>query len=217
MPFYKEIKYQNVSVLLWKYDENDVFDSEKLIEKENMDKVKNYHHKKLSEYLMVRQLKNVDYPHHKILYKKIGQPYLNPQDAYVSVTHSFPFAGLAISKSRVGIDFEKIQPKIERVQHKFLHPTESHWISEEQRTDYLTIIWAIKEALYKLHPSKYWSFKKYYEIFPFTLNALDEISCRIFDENFEDRYTAKVIKIENYYLAMIKEQHQIQYQIPKEN
>lgn len=215
MPFYKEIKYQNISVLLWKYHEKDLFNPEDLIEKENLEKVKNYHHKKLSEYLMVRQLKNIQYPKHKILYKKIGQPYLEPQDAYVSVSHSFPFAGLAISKNRVGIDVEKIRPKIQKIQHKFLYSTENEWIMDARRTEYLTVIWAIKEALYKLHPSKYWSLKKHYEVSPFDLENLSEIPCRIFDAEFEDQYIAKVIKVEDYYVAMIQENHQINYQIPK--
>lgn len=214
MPFYEKINYKDVNVLLWKYAESDVFNEKRLIESDNVEKIQNYHPKKKAEYLMIRQLKELEYPNYKILYKSQGQPYLQPQDAYISVTHSYPFAGLAISKSRVGLDFELVQPKIEKIKDKFLHPNEHKWIDNAFSIEYLTIIWAIKEALYKLHPSKYWSLKKHYEVFPFELNNLDEVSCRIFDEHFEDCYTAKVMAIENYYLAIIQENHEINYKIP---
>lgn len=214
MPFYQDYTDENATILIWKYDENlDEFNHEQLIEKENLQKVEHYHPKKLAEYLMVRKMLKSKLPTHKILYKAIGQPYLQPQNAFISISHSFPFAALAISEKRVGIDMEKIQQKILRVKHKFLHPTEHDWTENKNEVDFLTIIWAVKEALYKLHPCKYWSLKKFYEVKKFDLNDLSEIRCRIFDEHFEDAYTAKVSKIENYYFAIIEENHQLNYQI----
>ncbi|WP_228411053.1 hypothetical protein [Chryseobacterium taklimakanense] len=46
---------------------------------------------------------------------------------------------------------------------------------------------------------------------------MNEIKCRVFDENFEDRYIAKVIQIEDFYFAIIEENHKINYKIPKNN
>ncbi|PIE50357.1 MAG: 4'-phosphopantetheinyl transferase [Flavobacteriales bacterium] len=202
MPLYKTIKHQDTQVYLWKYDETDILDAEKLIEKENIEKVQKYRNKKLTEFIMIRALKNIDFPEDKILYKATGEPYFGSTQKHLSITHSFPFAGLAIAKNKVGIDLEKVQPKIQKLSPKFINANEEKWLKKE--VDYLTIIWCIKEALYKLHPSKHWSLKKHYEVFPFELNTLDKISCRVFDENTEDFYTAKVMKMEDYYLAIVQ-------------
>lgn len=214
MPFYQDFTDQNATILFWKYDEQDRFNHEELIEAENFGKVENYHPKKLQEYLMIRQMLKKLLPEHKILYKTIGQPYLFPKDYFISITHSFPFASLAISKKRVGIDIERIMPKILRIKHKFLHPSEIPWTENEDEVEFLTVIWVIKEALYKLHPSKYWSLKKHYEVEQFSLNDLSKVRCRVFDESFEDCYDATVTKIEDFYFAIIEEQHQINFKIP---
>lgn len=217
MPFYQDFTNENATILFWKYAENDFFDHDQLIETENLEKVEKYHPKKLLEYLMIRKMLKMLLPEHKILYKTIGQPYLFPKDAFISITHSFPFASLAISKKRVGIDLERIMPKILRVKHKFLHPTEIFWTQNENEVEMLTVIWVIKEALYKLHPSKYWSLKNYYEVQQFDLENLSNISCRVFDEDFEDQYIAKVTKIEDFYFAIIEENHKINFVIQPEN
>lgn len=217
MPFYKDFTDENATILFWKDDEVDFFDENALIEPEDFEKVKNYHPKKLREYLMIRKLLKMQLPEHKILYKTIGQPYLSPKDQFISITHSYPFAALAISKKRVGIDIERIMPKILKIKSKFLHDSEKLWTENEDEVEFLTVIWVIKEALYKLHPSKYWSLKDHYEVEPFDLKNLDEIKCRVFDNDFEDRYTARVSRIEEFFFAIIEEEHQINYKIPPEN
>lgn len=217
MPFYQDFTDQNATILFWKHDGSDHFDHDELIEPENLEKVNNYHPKKLQEYLMIRKMLKMLMPEHKILYKTIGQPYLFPKDAFISITHSYPFASLAISQKRVGIDIEKIMPKILRIKHKFLHPNEKPWTENENEVAMITVIWVIKEALYKLHPSKYWSLKDYYEVEQFDLSDLSEIKCRVFDDAFEDRYVARVTMIEDYYFAVIEEHHKINYIIKPDN
>ncbi|AZI23109.1 4'-phosphopantetheinyl transferase superfamily protein [Chryseobacterium taklimakanense] len=217
MPFYQDFTDENATILFWKYNEHDQFNQWELIQPEDFEKVQNYHPKKMAEYLMIRKLLRMAKPDHKILYQSIGKPYLYPKDDFISITHSYPFAALAISKKRVGIDIERIMPKILNIKSKFLHESETVWTKNADEVKFLTVIWVIKEALYKLHPSKYWSLKKHYEVEPFELNDLNEIKCRVFDENFEDRYIAKVIKIEDFYFAIIEENHKINYKIPQNN
>lgn len=216
MPLFKDFSTEDATILIWNFDENEIFDHQKLIEAENRPRVERFLSEKLAEYLMIRTMLKSIYPNHKILYKTIGQPYLFPKDAFISITHSFPLAALAISKKRIGIDLEKAKPKIVRIKEKFLHPNEFLWISKEEEVDFLTVIWVIKEALYKLHASKYWSLKLHYEVEEFALNDLDAVKCRVFDSEFEDRYTAKVIKIDEVYFASIEENHQINYKITRD-
>lgn len=217
MPFYQDFTDENATILFWKYDETDVFNHWELIQPEDFQKVENYHPKKMTEYLMIRKLLKIVKPEYKILYQSIGKPYLYPKDAYISITHSFPFASIAVSKKRIGIDLEKIMPKILKIKHKFLHTNEVPWTQNENEVEFLTVIWVIKEALYKLHPSKYWSLKNHYEVEQFDLNDLSEIKCRVFDDQFEDRYIARVSRIEDFFFAIIEESHEINYKIPKGN
>ena len=163
MPLYRDFSDNQATILLWKYDEAEELNPEFLIEKENLEKVKDYHPTKLKETLLVRKILKSVLPEHKILYDG-RQPYLSPNDYEISVTHSFPFAALAISKNKVGIDIEPFNKKIERIRHKFLREEESGFIEKDKEVAYLTVIWSLKESLYKIHHSNYWSLKKHYEV-----------------------------------------------------
>lgn len=210
MPIYQKIDTKYSQIYLWKYDESDEFSHSELIK--NDEKVKTYHPKKLLEYLMVRQMLKMAKPEAEILYEDNGQPILSIGEVNISISHSFPYASLAISKKKIGIDLEKIQSKILKIKYKFLNEKELSWVENSpNEKELLTIIWAIKEALYKLHSSKYWSLKKHYEVCFFNLDDLSEISCKVFDENFTDKFTAKVNRVEEYFFAIVEGEHYINY------
>ena len=211
MPFYHDYSDENAVILYWKYGEEDNFNVDELIEPENLERAKDYHPKKLIEHLMVRQMLKMLLPDHKIMYKTIGEPYLWPNTAQISITHSFPFASLAVSINRVGIDLEKVNSKILRIKQKFLHESEHVWTQDkENEVELLTIIWVIKESLYKVHPSTYWSLKDHYQIEPFNMEDLSEIKCRVFDDFFSHDFTAKVFKIEEFYFAIVEETRDVE-------
>ncbi len=202
MPLYRDFSDDNATILLWKYDEQEDLNPELLLEKENLEKVKDYHPTKLKETLLIRKLLKSILPNHQILYEG-RQPYLWPKDYEISVTHSFPFAALAVSKNKVGIDIEPFNKKIERIRHKFLLEEESGFIEEGKETAYLTVIWSLKESLYKIHHSNYWSLKKHYEVKPFKLDFPFNIRCRVHDENVSDLYKARVEFFENYCFTIV--------------
>ncbi len=202
MPLYRDFSDDNATILLWKYDEQEDLNPELLLEKENLEKVKDYHPTKLKETLLIRKVLKSILPDHRILYEG-RQPYLWPKDYEISVTHSFPFAALAVSKNKVGIDIEPFNKKIERIQHKFLLEEESGFIEEGKETAYLTVIWSLKESLYKIHHSNYWSLKKHYEVKPFRLDFPFNIRCRVHDENVSDLYKARVEFFENYCFTIV--------------
>ena len=202
MPLYRDFSDNQATILLWKYDEAEELNPELLIEKENLEKVKDYHPTKLKETLLVRKILKSVLPEHKILYDG-RQPYLSPNDHQISVTHSFPFAALAISKNKVGIDIEPFNKKIERIRHKFLQEEESGFIEKDKEVAYLTVIWSLKESLYKIHHSNYWSLKKHYEVKPFSLDFPFNIQCRVHDENVSDLYKARVEFFGNYCFTIV--------------
>jgi len=202
MPLYRDFSDDNATILLWKYDEKEVLDPEVLLEEENYDRIKEYHPTKLKELLLVRKILKSVLPGHKILYNE-REPYLFPNDFEISITHSFPYAALAISKNKVGIDIEPFNPKILRIKHKFLYEEEAGFIEKKKETAYLTVIWSLKESLYKIHHSNYWSLKKHYEVKPFSLDFPFNIMCRVHDDNVSDLYKARVEFFENYCLTVV--------------
>ena len=202
MPLYRDFSDDQATILLWKYEEDEDLDPETLLEKENFEKVKGYHPTKLKEYLLIRKILKTILPEHKILYAD-RTPYLFPNDYEISITHSFPFAALAISKNKIGIDIEPFNPKIERIRHKFLLDEESGFIEKNKEIAYLTVIWSLKESLYKIHHSNYWSLKKHYEVKPFSLDFPFQIHCRVHDDNVSDLYKARVEFFENYCFTVV--------------
>lgn len=202
MPLYRDFSDDNATILLWKYEEFEDLNPNLLLEKENFDKVKDYHPTKLKETLLIRKILKSVLPEHQILYEG-RQPYLWPKDFEISVTHSFPFAALAISKTKVGIDIEPFNEKIIRIHHKFLQEEERGFIEQGKEVAYLTVIWSLKESLYKIHHSNYWSLKKHYEVRPFNLDFPFNIRCRVHDENVSDLYKARVEFFENYCFTIV--------------
>ena len=163
--------------------------------------------KRLIEKQMVRQMLKKILPNHKIRYHENGQPYLEPFDKFVSVSHSFPYAVLAISEKKIGVDIEQVKDRIDKIKHKFLHPTEIDWLGRvESEIEHLTAIWCIKEALFKIHSSKQWSFKEFYVVDEFFLDKFSKIKCKVFDKDKEDKFLAHLEKIGNYYLAITEEE-----------
>jgi 4'-phosphopantetheinyl transferase EntD len=203
MPLYRDYSDEKATILIWKYDEQDELSAEDLLEPENLEKVALYHPKKLLEVLMVRKLLQSSKPDAKILYKE-REPYLEPKTAEISITHSFPFAAVAISENKIGIDLEKFNPKILRVVDKFIYEDERGFIPENQTETFYTIIWSVKESMYKIHHSKYWSLKKNYEVKPFELQYLDEIRCRVYDDQMSDEFKARVKFFDDYCFTIVE-------------
>lgn len=202
MPLYRDFSDHQATILLWKYDEDEELDAAYLLEEENYEKIKEYHPTKLKEVLLVRKILKSVLPDYKILYNE-RIPYLYPRDFEISVTHSFPYAGLAISKNKIGIDIEPFNPKITRIKHKFLQEEESLFIDKDKEVAYLTVIWSLKESLYKIHHSNYWSLKKHYEVKPFLLDFPFGIKCRVHDANVSDLFSARVEFFENYCFTVV--------------
>ncbi|WP_294203357.1 4'-phosphopantetheinyl transferase superfamily protein [uncultured Chryseobacterium sp.] len=204
MPLYRDFSDNNATILVWKYDEADELNADLLLEPENAEKVKDYHPKKLLEVLMIRKLLKGLKPNSKILYRE-REPYLFPKDAEISITHSFPFAAIAVSRNKIGIDIEKFNPKILRVIDKFTYEDERGFIPFDHEITFYTIIWSVKESMYKIHHSKHWSLKKHYEVRPFELKYLHHIKCRVHDDQISDEFRARVEFFDDYCFTIVEE------------
>ena len=202
MPLYKDLSDDVAKILIWEFDKDEELNVDLLLEPENQSKILGYHPNKIAEVLMVRKMLKTLLPNHKILYRENGEPYLFPQDFHISISHSYPLAALAISTKKVGIDLEKRKEKIKNIRHKFvLH--EDLYIDNSKEMDFLTAIWCVKEALYKIHHRKHWSLKKHYDVLPFELQDEFSVQARVYDLENEDFFKAKINFLDNYCVAVV--------------
>lgn len=98
-----------------------------------------------------------------------GRPVIHNFPVKISISHSAELSALLLSSEfEAGIDIEKIDPKIERIQNKFLRDDELRFISNNNRLEQLYIYWCAKETMYKLHGRKQLDFREHLFIEPFS-------------------------------------------------
>lgn len=118
----------------------------------------------LGSRVLIRNLLNTD-SFIELHQEQNGKPYIGNFPYQVSISHSLDRAAVMISKEYAcGIDVEKIDPKIERIQSKFLTEIELGYILEmehKEKIKWLTIAWSAKEALFKLYGKGAVSFKNH--------------------------------------------------------
>ncbi len=159
MPLYKTIRVNDFTkVLVWKIDESleDLTMGIKLTErsKKRVEAMKSVLHQK--GFMSVRQLlKQAGYADADVFYDAFGKPHLKDKN-YLSITHSFTFTAIIISKKNpVGIDVEKQRDKIVKIAHKFTPIEEYNTIANhEALVSKLTVVWGAKESLYKIYGKK---------------------------------------------------------------
>lgn len=170
MPLYKTIQHNSsTKILVWKITESlHYFDNLILTDasKLRVMNMKSVSHKK--GFLAVRKL--LEALHLKdddLYYTPDGKPHLRNGDI-ISISHSFDFSVIAISKSTIGVDIEKNREKIIKIANKFVDK-ENEYLTDEYLVEQLTVIWGAKESLYKIHPDGGLLFKKHLPIDKFHL------------------------------------------------
>lgn len=134
-----------------------------------------------------------------------GKPILISHDYHISLSHSYDYAAVMISKTKkVGIDIEIIKSKIERVQNKFLNQNELDFIGEQARIEKLYVCWCAKEALYKLNGKRETSFKDHIHLEAFNYTGEDgELNAKIDKGGTLDLYQVKFKKVDDYMLGYV--------------
>ena len=99
------------------------------------------------------------FPYHLIEIADTRKPFLINEAYHFSISHCGDFAAAIVSTDkRVGIDIEIPTPKVQKIQHKFLSPTEMQFVNlanipsdNSMPTDVkiLTLLWSAKEAVFK--------------------------------------------------------------------
>ena len=99
-----------------------------------------------------------------------GKPYLPDLDYEISLSHSYDYASVMISRTKkVGVDIELIKHKIKSIKQKFLSDSELAQPQIGDNLEGLYVCWCAKEAIFKWNGRKGLEFKKDIHIKPFKL------------------------------------------------
>jgi len=137
-----------------------------------------------------------------IEYDEFGKPHLNNGLRHISVSHSGKFSALIASPNKnVGIDIEQTSPKIFKVAHKFLNSKELRIVFSSNAMEGLFVIWAAKEALFKLGGRQNIQFREDIRIFPFEFQGQGTLQGEIINNGSSKVYQLSYLTIENFILV----------------
>ncbi|WP_370226403.1 4'-phosphopantetheinyl transferase superfamily protein [Mesoflavibacter sp.] len=208
MPLYKSITPNSqTTVKIWKIEESyDDLLSALDLKPESLTRVlgmKSELHQR--GFLSVRHLlREFGYTDQDLFYDENGKPHLK-DGKHISITHSFTFSGVIISDNKVGIDIEMQREKITKIAKKFVE-YEFEYLDTEAK-DYinkLTVIWGIKESLYKLFATPGMLFREHFLVIPFSIKD-EETVCWIDYNGLKKRYNSHFLEFEGFTCAYVIE------------
>lgn len=209
MPLFQKIPVDSNSFLLvWKITEsfNDLFQAVSLKDTSlaRLEGMKSESHQK--GFLAVRMLlQEAGYTDFELYYDEFGKP--NMKDGRnISISHSYDFSVIMLSDKNVGIDLELRRDLIKKIARKFaVEPFVFE--CEADSSDYvskLTVIWGVKEAVFKVRNEIGISFKDHIFVQPFEMNQFKTTALLDFIDSKQD-FEVHFTEIENYTLVWLWE------------
>ena len=190
MGILKKIEENNCIIAIWNLQES----LELTQQSANISTPDFNNEKRKKEYLASRLLLKDIAPNTKITYNEYGAPKLENGE-HISISHSKNLVAIIISKQKVGMDIEQISEKSLRLSSKF--------ISEKTRTtlnkEKATLIWCLKEAVFKWHQKGKVDFIKDIIIPPFIAEEKGQIKAQFKKKELILNYQ----KINTHYLAYV--------------
>lgn len=209
MPFYQQINVDDAtSIYVWKISEtfDDLFQSVSLkdVSLARLEGMKSESHQK--GFMAVRMLlQHNGYTDFDLYYDEFGKPHLK-DGTHISISHSFDFSVIVLSDINVGIDLEFRRDLIKKIAYKF---AEEEFVYESQHNSdefvrKLTVIWGVKEAVFKVRNEVGISFKDHIFVRPFEIK--DEKTTALLDFNAVKReFLVYFTEIEKYTLVWLWE------------
>jgi len=154
-------------------------------------------------FLSVRHLlAEFGYTDADLYYDENGKPHLK-DGKFISITHSFTFSGVIISDTVVGIDIEKQRQKIGIIAHKFIGYEGDYLVTTaEDYINKLTVIWCIKESLYKLFATPGMLFREHFLVIPFMIKDEETIAWIDYEDR-KYRYETYFFEFEGFTCAYV--------------
>jgi phosphopantetheinyl transferase len=123
-----------------------------------------------------------------------GKPLLS--NGFISISHDTDYVAVMVSEKLCGIDLQHVSEKVLRIKHKFYDENDASIVGSE--IHFMTMVWSVKEALYKLHGDPLVYFKEHLRI-----EYLDRYKsiAEILKPNYAERYDLEIRRVDNIFLA----------------
>jgi len=118
----------------------------------------------------------------------------------ISISHSNLFSCVIISDFKVGIDVQEFNNKIDTIAKKFIG-YEALYVKDND-IQIISIIWNIKESIYKIAEIIGLDYKNHLLVIPFNINDDFTYSWLIYKKR-KERYISYFFTIENYSFAYL--------------
>jgi phosphopantetheinyl transferase len=174
MPLRAELNPDSqTKILVWNVTETleDLFDQTVLTDRSifRLGTMQSAGHKR--GFLGVRMLlQHVGYNDHDLYYDQFGKPHLH-DGKHISISHSHDFSAVIISAKTTGLDLELQREKILKIADRF---NDNSHIDRTDRAHFIrtmTVIWGVKEAVFKIRNEPGISFTDHIIVAPFALEA----------------------------------------------
>ena len=200
MPLLKIIALNDYTQLLvWKINEtfDELFQSVTLkdVSLARVENMKSEGHQK--GFLSVRRLlMQASYTDFDLYYDEFGKPHLK-DGKHISISHSHDFSVIVLSDVNIGVDLEILKDKTLKLAPRFMDVSHLENLNKEDQLIKATVVWGIKEAVFKLKNEIGISFKDH--IFEDDFMLTDKkctVELRI--ENRVEHFNVVFDFIENY-------------------
>ena len=203
MPLHSIINHNiDTQIYVWKIEETfeDLFDEVALNDLNliRLNTMKSEQHQ--LGFLSVRKLlQEAGYSDFDLHYTQDGKPHLK-NGKFISISHSHEFATIIISDQKIGIDLEICKEKVLKIAPKFMNIDHLENLSEPDQIKKATVIWGVKEAIFKIKNEKGISFPDH--IFEEEFNLIDKkAKAQLRFNNQIENFNIHFEEIENYILV----------------
>ena len=112
-------------------------------------------------FLSVRMLlQYLGYTDYDLTYDEAGKPHLS-DGKQISISHSHEFSCICISDELMGIDLEKLKDKTLKIAPRFMEVKHLENLSISKQIEKATVIWGVKESIFKIKNEKGISFPEH--------------------------------------------------------
>lgn len=200
MPFYKSIEINaTTTAYFWQITEDvtSLFRAVSLKDTSlfRLEGMKSEEHQK--GFLAVRMLlQHLGYIDYDLTYDEAGKPHLS-DDKHISISHSHEFSCICISDELMGIDLEKLKEKTLKIAPRFMEVQHLENLSISEQIEKATVIWGVKESIFKIKNEKGISFPEHIFENEFCLPD-GKCSAELHFNNTIEKFKIHFYKVEDY-------------------
>lgn len=200
MPLYQKIVINDYTqAFVWEITESfdELFQTVALkdVSLARLERMKSESHQK--GFLSVRKLlMEAGYTDNDLYYDEFGKPHLE-DGKHISISHSHEFSVIVLSDVNIGADLEILKDKTLKLAPRYMDVSHLENISEVDQLKKATVIWGVKESVFKIKNEIGISFKD--DIFESDFNLNDKkCTAELRFNGVAEHFTILFYDIENY-------------------